>query len=112
MQWLATRLVSGRLVPSVLFMLFLVLFFGLTAPANLTEPGDELTFARATEECGIDVLTDPRLLGYHLLARASYALVAVAGFDVSGGYVSGSDKMWFWTHGSPCTLVVTKTSSR
>ena len=84
MQWLATRLVSGRLVPSVLFMLFLVLFFGLTAPANLTEPGDELTFARATEECGIDVLTDPRLLGYHLLARASYALVAVAGFDVSG----------------------------
>ena len=84
MQWLATRLVSGRVIPSVLFTLFFGLFYGLTAPANLTEPGDELTFARATEDCGVDVLTDPRLLGYHLLARASYALVAAAGFDVSG----------------------------
>jgi hypothetical protein len=62
-------------------LLALALFYALTAAGNLSEADDAWAFAWRAEHIAIDQASDPRLIGYHVLARG---LWQASGLPLSG----------------------------
>jgi len=65
-------------------MAVVALFYALTAAGNLAEPDDALAFAWRAEHVAVAHASDPRLLGYHALARALWLAAQRTGLPADG----------------------------
>ena len=62
----------------------IVVFYALTAAGNLSEPDDAFAFAHRVEHFAVTHVSDPRLLGYHALARCLWLVSESLGFGIRG----------------------------
>ena len=65
-------------------LLALLLVYAFSAAGNLSETDDAWAFAWRVEHIAIDQATDPRLIGYHVLARTLWLAAQSLGLPLSG----------------------------
>ena len=83
-QRLTAMATAGNWPLRFLVLAGIAAFYALTAAGNLSEPDDAFAFAYRAERFPLTHVSDPRLLGYHTLARGLWLLSDVAGFGIRG----------------------------
>lgn len=81
---IATGVVDAPRWQHLLILVALAAFYTLTAAGNLSETDDAYAFAYRVERFPLDLVTDPRLLGYHTLARLVWLTAQALGTGWSG----------------------------
>lgn len=89
MTTLATRALAalahrGGWPLRLLAMAGVAAFYALTVAGNTSEPDDADYFALRAERVPVTQVDDPRLMGYHLLARGLWLVGRALGLSVSG----------------------------
>lgn len=82
LEQLAEKLVSGGWRSQLGVFLLLLLFFLVTAAGNAGETDDVYAFAYRAENFGLDYISDPRLMLYHMAMRLLYLGGQGLGLDI------------------------------